>query len=324
MKNDRRSFYIYDLELAAKKDGAKILSFDEALAVWEKMWKAGRTYPLNSSKATLLIGDIVKNEQENYVTFLLRLSDTAAPNSVYSDPVNGDYIEHEKNGTVGADFACHVLISSAQEVAQPNVYTCAVERVPGISASLVQRILSKFLNYEYSDNKEFYSYPSPGGGVGKDNKPRMDRCCPHVELRGRPSASMISDIDTGRLTAISLVRSEQVTPIAGAPFLRKSRTELKLDIDHGNLPAQVWNSVSKAMKANSGNYGTTKVSYKRPGTNRLVTVELNSATGQPLSDMFVESFEIGPIFPPLAHSSKKVVPRLCDPAIIQFKLHRSI
>ncbi|MCJ8149093.1 hypothetical protein [Shinella sedimenti] len=324
MKNDRRSFYIYDLELAARKDGAKVLAFDEALAVWEKMWKAGRTYPLNNDKATLLIGDVVKDEQEGHVAILLRLSDTAAPNSVYSDPANGGYVEHEKNGTVGADFACHVLISIAAEKAQPNVYTCAIERVPGITAGLIQRILSKFLNYEYNENKEFYSYPAPGGGLNKDNKPRMDRCCPHVELRGRPSASMIKDINDGRLTGISLVRSEPITPIAGAPFLRKSHTELKLNIDHGNLPAQVWNSIEQAIKANSGNYGIAKVSYKRPGASRFVTVELNSATGQPLNDLYVESFEIGPIFPPLAHSSKGVVARLCDPAIVQFKQHRAI
>lgn len=324
MKNDRRVFYIYDLELAARKDGAKILSFDEAFAVWDKMWKGGRTYPLNNDKATLLIGDIVRNDADKYVVFLLRLSDTSAPNSVYSDPANGGYIEHEKEGTIGADFACHVMISTAMEKAQPNVYTCAIERIPGISAGLVQRILSKFLNYEYSENAAFYAYPAPGGGFTKDNQPRMERCCPHIELRGRPSASMVKDINDGRLTGISLIRSEAITPLAGAPFLRKSETELKLDIDFGNLPAQVWNSIEQALKANSGDYGTAKVSYQRPGTKRFVTVELNSNTGHPLSDLYVESFEIGPIFPPLAHSSKTVVTRLSDPAVVQFKSHRAI
>ncbi|MBW9059176.1 hypothetical protein [Agrobacterium pusense] len=324
MKNDRRAFYIYDLELAARKDGAKVLAFDEAFAVWEKMWRAGRTYGLNKGTATLLIGDIVRNDAEQYAVFLLRLSDTSAPNSVYSDPANGGYVEHEKEGTIGADFACHVLISTEMEKAQPNVYTCAIERVPGISAGLVQRTLSKFLNFEYNENAAFYVYPSPGGGLTKDNQPRTERCCPHVELRGRPSASMIKDINDGRLTGISLIRSEAVTPIAGAPFLRKSETELKLDIDYGNLPAQLWNSIEQAIKANAGDYGVAKVSYKRPGASRFVTVELNSNTGHPLSDLYVESFEVGPMFPPLAHSSKSVVARLSDPAVAQFKNHRAI
>lgn len=324
MKNDRRAFYIYDLELAARKDGAKVLSFDEAYAVWHKMWKNGRVYPLNNDKATLLIGDIVRDDQENCITMLLRISDTAAPNSVYSDPSNGDYVEHVKEGKIGADFACHVIISTVMEKAQPNVYTCAIERVPGISAGLVQRILSKMLNYEYNENAEFYKYPHPGGGLNRDNQPRMERCCPHTELRGRPSASMIKDINNGRLTGISLIRSEAITPIAGAPFLRKSETELKLDIDFKNLPMQVWGSIERALKANSGDFGTAKVSYQRPGSKRFVTVELNSTTGHPLSDLYVESFEIGPIFPPLAHSSKTVVTRLSDPAIKQFKSYRAI
>jgi hypothetical protein len=114
-----------------------------------------------------------------------------------------------------------------------------------------------------------------------------------------------------------------VTPIAGAAYLRKNKTELKLAIDYNNLPANLWASLEQTMRQNSGDYGQAKISYKRPGSRRFVTVELDAATGAPLNDMFVESFEIGPVFPPLAQSAAGLVPRLLDPAIVQFLTHRT-
>jgi hypothetical protein len=324
MRNDERTFQIYNLEIAAQKAGASVPTMSEAIAVWQKLRAAGRTYPIQAGDGTMLIGQIEVRTNDQIAILLIRLSDKNAPNSVYSDPDNGDFIEHEKTGNVGADFACHVIISLAPEIDQANVYTCGIERIAGLSPGLVQRILSKFFNYEYHDNEEFFKYPSPGGGLTKDGQPKFERCCPHVELRGRPSQTMINDINNGHLSGISLVRSEQVTPIAGAPYLIKSHSELRLTIDRANMPAQVWNSVQHALQANSGNYGQAKVSYRIPGSKRTVTVELNSHTGLPLSDLYFQSFDVRPIFPPLAQSTHTITPRLVDPAVQQVLLNRTI
>ncbi len=272
----------------------------------------------------MLIGDVRFSAADQYMILLLRLSDKKAPNSVYSDPLSGHFTEHPKVGNIGSDFACHVLISTAPEAGAPNIYTCAIERVTNIHAGLVQRILSKMLNYEYNGNQSFYAYPAPGGGLTRDGHARMERCCPHVDLRGRPSAALIKDINDGHLSGISLIKDEPVLPIAGAPYLKKSKTELKLTIDRGNLPKQLWNSLEHAMRANSDAYGTAKVSYRQPGSTRLITVELDAATGQPLNDKFIESFEVGPIFPPLAQSTNAVVARVASPAATKFLTYRSI
>ncbi|TCV55159.1 hypothetical protein [Agrobacterium tumefaciens] len=324
MKNDRRTFYLYNIEIASKKEGASLPTMQQLMNVWHKMRQGGRTYPINAGEGTMLVGDVRFAAADQYMILLLRLSDKKAPNSVYSDPTNGQFTEHPKVGNVGSDFACHVLISTAPEAGLPNIHTCAIERVTNINAGLVQRILSKFLNYEYHENSSFFSYPAPGGGLTREGQPRMERCCPHIELRGRPSAALINDINTGHLSGISLIKQEPVLPIAGAPYLKKSQTELKLTIDRGNLPNQLWNSLEQAMQANSGAYGAAKISYKKPGSTRIVTVELNAATGQPLNDMYIESFDVGPIFPPLAQSTDVVVPRLITPAVTQFLTYRAI
>jgi len=324
MRNDERTFQVYDLELAAQKDGAAVPTMLEAVDVWQKLKDAGRSYPVKGGDGTMLIGDIKTYDAENIVVLLIRLSDKKAPNSVYSDPEAGAFDEHLKTGNMGADFGCHVIVSLAPESGKPNIYTCAVERVTGLAPALVQRILSKFFNYEYHDNVDFFKYPSPGVGFDKTGNPKQDRCCPHLELRGRASETMISDINNGRLSGISLVKAETVTPIAGASYLKKSRSELKLSIDHLNLPENLWSSITKVLKANSQDYGQAKIQYRVPNSKRSVTVELDSVTAQPLSDLYVQSFDIKPIFPPLAQSTSVVVERLTDLAIVQVLKNRTV
>lgn len=324
MQNNQRQFYIFDLELAARKVGATIPVMSDIVPVLQHMKNTGRRYVLRANTATMLIGDISVHAGLQYIVLLLRLSDKTTPNSVYSDPTAGHFNEHLKAGDVGADFGCHVLVSTAPEQGLPNLYTCAIERVPGLPFELVRRFLSKLLNFEYHDNATFFAYPHPAGGIDANNQPRMDRCCPHVELRGRPSDTLINDINAGRITSISLIKSEPVTPIAGAPYLTKTESELKLGIDHNNLPANIWGSLSQAFQQNAQTYNAAQVKYKVPNSTRVVTVEIDTATGAPLTEMYIRSFELTNIFPFLAQSAMQIVPHLRDLAVPEFLVNRTI
>ncbi len=324
MQNDLRTFHVYDLEVSAKKDGATIPSMSDVLTVWNKMHVNKTIFPMLNGNKNLIIGDLHHDQQNNYICLLIRLSDKLAPNSVYSDLDTDGFNEHLKVGNQGADYGCHVLVSTAPEAAQANVYTCCVEKVSGLPASVVQRMLSMYLHFEYTANDTFYQYPAPGGGLKKDGSPRMERCLPHIKMRGRPSDTLINDINNGTLSGISLIKTEQVAPIAGAPYLLKESSELKLTIDQGNLPAQVFQGIQHAIQQNSGAYGVAKVAYRIPNSRRIVTVELDTATGHPLEELYIEAFDIGPIFPPLAQSSRNIVQRLVTPATAEFLQRRAI
>jgi hypothetical protein len=229
-----------------------------------------------------------------------------------------------KVGNQGADFGCHVLLSTEPEAGLPNTYTCAIERISGLPPGLAQRLLSKLLHYEYEDNEKFFTYPRPGGGVGKDGQPRTERCCPHVDLRGRPSDTLIADINAGHITGVSLVKIEPVHPLGGSAFLTRKSSELKLSIDHGNLPANVWNGLRTALIAQATEYPVAKLSYKLPNAKRTVTVEIDSQTGAPLEDLYVKMFEISNIFPFLAQSTQNIVNHLRDIATPIMISHRNV
>lgn len=324
MQNNRRQFYIFDLELAARKAGATVPTMNEIVPVLQRMKNTARTYSLRKSTATMLIGDMAVNAAQQFITLLVRLSDTTTPNSVYSDPAAGQFNEHLKVGSVGSDFGCHVLISTAPEQGMPNIYTCAIERIPGLPFDLIRRLLSKLLNFEYHDDATFFSYPHPAGGVDANNQPRRDRCCPHVELRGRPSDTLVADINAGRISGLSLIKAEQATPIGGAPYLTKTVSELKLGIDHNNLPANLWGSISQVIQQNSQTYNTAQITYRLPNSSRTTTVEISTANGAILTEMYVLSFELTNIFPFLAQSAMQIVAHLHNLAVPQFLAHRTI
>ncbi|OUI87412.1 hypothetical protein HK11_11780 [Acetobacter sp. DmW_043] len=324
MQNDRRQFYIYDLEIGARKDGASIPTMDNLVPIFQRMKDTGRTYAIRADTATMLVGDIHIDAAQQFITLLVRLSDKTAPNAVTSDPVAGIFNIHAKGPNQGADFACHVLISTAQEQGFPNVYACAIERVSGIASSLVQRLLSKLLKFEFKDDASSFSYPHPAGGLTRQGLPRTDRCCPHIELRGRPSDTLIADINNGRITGISLVKVEAVAPIAGAGYLTKKESELRLQINQNNLPANLWQSLVQTFQANSRDYGVAKVSYKVPGQDRSVTVEIDSNTGNPLEEMYIKSFEVTNIFPLLDFSAMQIVVHFQAMAIPEFLAQRTI
>lgn len=324
MRNDQRQFYVYDLEIAARKDGATVPNMDEVVAVWQKTSQAGKALAIQANSATALIGQVQSNQQQRYATLLLRLSDKTTPNSVYSDPSTNHFHEHVKVGNQGADFACHVLVSLDPENGIPNIYTCAVERVPGLSAPIVQRVLSKMLNIEFNENSSFYLYPSPGGGLTRGGQPRMERCCPHIELRGRPSDSLIADINAGHISGVALVKTETATPISGAPYLVRKQSELALSINHQSLPANIWQGLTQVFRAQASQYPTAKVSYRVPGTKRTVTVDINSTDGTPLRDLYIEFFELNAISPILSQSSQVIVSHLRDLALPQFLARRNV
>lgn len=324
MRGDQRQFQVFDLELAVRKEGGAPPSMLTAAALWEARSQASTPYDINSGDATMIIGDIDAPAGQNYLVMLVRLSDTKAPNSVYSNIDTGDFTEHEKAGRTGADVACHVFISLAEERDQPNVYTCCIERVTGLSGGLIKRILSKFLHQEFSDNPQSFRYPAPGGGLDRDGNPRTERACPHVELRARPSDRFVQDLNEGALTGVKLIKTEAVTPMTGAAYLTKSTSELRLHIVRDNMPAQIWTSLRHMLNHYSQDYGTSQVTYKLAGGGRTVTIDIDNATGTPLNDLYIMTYEVTNIFPPLAQSARSVVPRLRDAARDGFLANRAI
>lgn len=323
MRSDQRDFFVYDLEVAVRKDGAAVPSIETVIDVWSRMSGQNRFHFVDNKSKTILLGAI-ELDARGFAKILIRVSDRNSPNSVYSDPENQTFNEHVKVGNQGSDFACHVILSTMMEAGRPNIYTCCIERVSGIPMSYIQRTFSKFLNHEFHDDPTSFSYPSPGGGLTRDGNPRMERCCPHIELRGRPSDSLVNDINNGRISGVTLVKEEVQTPIDGAAYLVKETTELKLNVDKDSLPDRLWDSLTGAFRRNSRNFNKARIGVKLSGTNRNVTIVIDTASGAPLTEMYIRSFTVSNINPLLAQSTQIIVPHLVELAVPSFLQQRTV
>lgn len=313
MKNNERQFYIYECEVSCRKNGAPAPEMSTLCDIW-KDW-ADRDEAISSIRndsGSLLIGDVVIDPAQSMTAILVRLSDQMLPNSVYSDPNNAVFVEHTKVDSEGGERGAHIFISTEIEQGKPNIYCCAVERVPGLRFDLMGRILNKVLRYQFQKDATIFQYPHPAGGQHRDGTPRMESALPHIELRGRPSQSFIDDINNGRLTGISLLKQELRTPIGGRAYLYPTASELSVGIDHGNLPANLWANLKAAVKSKAQDFPTAKIQYTLPGDSRTVTVVIDAATGAPLEELYVKSERVTNLVPFLADSSETVVAHLSD------------
>lgn len=86
MKSNFRQFFVLNCDVETTKRGAILPDMRTLMTVWRSHWQAGTAKTkIRNKEATLVIGDIVIDEPNQCATMLIRLSDTMAPESVYSD-----------------------------------------------------------------------------------------------------------------------------------------------------------------------------------------------------------------------------------------------
>lgn len=311
MRNDFRQFFVHDLYVRTRKAGAALPNMATLASIWDTR-RANNTASIQvrTQTATLLIGDSDIDVQNQCISLLIRVSDTVAPNAVYSNPVANQFHEYTKQGTTGSDFGIHVIISIAPEQGWNDRYTCIIERSPNLRPDHVKRLLSKLLHMEYAADPNAFQYPHPGGQHDAAGNVKMERCRPFVDLHGRPSDDFIHDIQNGTLTGISMVQTVAHAPVGAQQFLVEDERVLKLSVDHGNLPANIWAGVLAAIGARSAAYPQATVNFRLPGRTRAVSVRVDSATGAPLEDLYIRSFDEAGIFPFLADSSETILPQI--------------
>jgi len=321
MKANFRQVYVFNLDVSAQNRDAVLPSMETLIAVLERRRVANKaTLSIENGDVHLTLAPIVCDLAQHSAHILLRHSDKYAADSVYSDIVGDTFTPHPKGNREGGETGVHLFLSTAQERGQPGRYTCIVEKVPGLPVAIVRRFLNRIIHDEYTDNPASFSYPHPGGQRTRAGGPAMVNCLPRFDFEGRPSQQLARDVQQGRLTGIVLKKAVAHTPVGGVPYLTKREATLALDIDQGNLGANIWGDVRRALAAEAATYPTAQVSIRLPGATRSVSVKVDSVNGAPLTELYVQSFDIPNINPPMAQSARSVAPQLAvrvEPLLIR-------
>lgn len=314
MKSNFRQVYVYVCDIETTKQAARLPSMNSIVDVLERHWRAGTAkMKISNDTALLAIGDVVRDAANDCATILVRHSDLNAAETVYSDLDADTFTSHAKGATEGGETGVHVLISTSSEAGMPDRYAWVVEKAPNLQKTLIRRLFNRILRNEHTINASTFAYPSPVGQRDRNGNVVNETCLPRLELSGLPSATFATDVNNGKLSGVTLVKAIAHTPVGGVAFLQKDEASLKLVVDHNNVPNNAFDGIRRALRHEAINYPQAKITFGLPGRKRSVTVKVESATGNPLDDLYVRSFDLNKIFPPLAYSSRSVVPHLEAP-----------
>ncbi len=311
MQATSRRVYVYYLDIDSTRKDAELPSLSDCLAIWDRRRQAGNAHiQVGAGGVDVLLGDITVDAGNQTATLLFRHSDAGVAESVYSNIRQNQFRPNAKPAGFGGETGAHMLISLANEQGFPRRYTCLVEKVPYLDFSLIRRLLNRILHDEHAADPHSFEYDNPHGQRTRAGGIRRERCLPRIEFEGQPSANLANDIHNGYLEGVTLVRAEQHTQVGGVGWLTRQEATMKLSVDHGNLPANVWAGVRRAIQAEAPDYPTATIRVRPPGSTRSVGVQVHSATGAPIGELYTRSHDIIGINPPMRHSAERVVVQL--------------
>jgi len=181
-------------------------------------------------------------------------SDVSAPDVRFSDELTGQSRMGGKAQTESRDFGAHLVISKTANL--PGRYLALLEKNTGLSRGLVSRLLRASLKNLYNNNNNTFLQPHPNGARDMNGNPKTIQYRPMVSFYGYPSNTFINQLNGGRLLEVTLIHSEQQTPMSGAPWLEaeESTIRFKPAVGMAQQVTNVWNSLLPRIQANAGKY----------------------------------------------------------------------
>lgn len=298
MRGDQRRINFYDIEIGTNKALLPSASASELHRGLRLAYTQGLArLTIDRGNKSLSIVEI--DDRADVVVYYLMNSDISAPDVRFSDETTGRSRMGGKAQTEGRDFGAHLIISKTANL--PGRYLALLEKNTGLSRGLVSRLLRASLKNLYDVNNNTFVQPHPNGARDMDGNPKTIPYRPMVDFYGYPSDTFINQLNGGRLLEVTLIHSEQQTPMGGAPWLEaeESTIRYKPTAGMGQQVANIWNNLLPRIQANARTYENARVKFHSNETGKSETVMLASSTGTLLDDRFVKTKLLTRITPPL-------------------------
>lgn len=174
--------------------GTDKYKFDDVKEILEKKYAADNTKYLfgkNSKQIRIKKIDTIHNKTEKYFCLLLSLCDKSVPDAIYEEFDTGNTRKLVKTEDEGNPFSAHILIN--EKKLKHDTHSMVIERVPGLSTSVIRRYLRKIFN----DKQYMKTYE----GKNKNFIPYY----PLFQINGHPSNTIRHALSDGILKDIELV-----------------------------------------------------------------------------------------------------------------------
>lgn len=309
LRNHERNAFVFDVFVQRLGKHAPFPPLRELALLWKRA--ADEEYPpkeYESGDIRIAVGDVTLDDDAQTVSVLLRRSDKRAANATYSNLSTRKLRVIEKATDEGGEHAAHLVISLTPEAGQAQTYLGLLEGVPGLSFPTVQAVLNDVCRRACNADPKLFTYADPSGAKDKlTGQIKRKSYTPTVLFAGHPSDQFLHDIENGRLTGVSLFQTKAHKQFSASPYLTFKNHQVKLgvrpDIPKGERLAQI----VAGIKGQELEFPRARISVLRPEDGRGVSIDVDTATGLPVTDGYVDSRRIGPINPLLENSSEKIV-----------------
>ena len=206
------------------------------------------------------------NTAGGYITFLIQHGDKNAADGGIVNLDTG-VMRHVRKGEGEGMGACgHFVVMTTETATGSQTFPAALETIPGISRSVVERLLNSELK-RACEGQLFYR-----GGKGEDKPLR-----PIGELLGRPSDTLVQAIKGGKLENISLVSREVVSDLDEAQYIREAEKTLRYAVGSDALGDRAMDVVRGLFnKAKEDDVRAMRVRFREGGRSQTVELDLEA------------------------------------------------
>ena len=312
MRRTERRIYSYEVRVGKKANLAPFAPLEDIAASWTSLHGINDTAD-ERERGDLVdrIGDGAGDQVARVVKILIRRGDIHASNPFFHDRATGNTRAVVRSLTEDGERAAHLVISLDAETNQPNIYLCHLEGVPGISHRQVQAMLNRLISRAKRAGLVNFDYPDPSGARHRDGSPRLLPSTPRIDLEGVPSSSLLNDIEHGVLQEMTLVDRSPRNRVGGNQYLVEKEKSLVVSAAPNMPSVGRFQAVLAAARSQRANFQSMRLRFVDPaGQPRHVDYDI--ATGTPEQQIYVQSYAVTNINPPMDDSSLSLVPFLTN------------
>lgn len=261
----------FDFGIKPSNDEAPHLPFSMIAPRIVSLFERGEATKLylNGQRA-FRISDVRYNQDDEFITLLVQLSDKRIADPVFGNLESGDLRYEPKLAGEGIAVSCHMIIKTSPTANSSDRYKAVVESVPGITKSSFEPFLNWVLNASY-ENEEFISPVSR----------RKLRLKPVLTVISHASKTLEETLSGAKLRGLKLVSTSRVDGMDKNPYTKVSESSIKFDVvkQPGRESKLRLLRTLRARGAKEG-YNRLVISYSKDGKQTSVdlSVQEDAAT----------------------------------------------
>lgn len=179
--------------------------------------------------------------------------------------------------------------------------------MPSVSAYRIRSVLNGAIKSACETNPGLFEFTKPGGT--KKKTPFV----PHIMLDGHPSEQFLHDIEHGRINGVQLVERSAAGLLGQNPYLESQESILKIKLSQSIPVGQRLVTLISNLGSKSHQYPTTRISLQPESGGNSFQVEIETSTGNLISEAYVKSKKLNfPTQPLLVTSPDTIVTHLAE------------